>query len=233
MYSRTERQAAGPATPFFVVRNVEEMMGRPYASTLPPYDPLSDPALAKYWQRKFQWMLPVDAPPESGRRRRAQSAGGAAAGGGGRLVYQVTVRTGDATPAGSRTPRGITLFGTKSLVKQQLEGTFAPGSTVTCQVYTDPLGPLQKIKIEHAGHSARDAWYVESVTVTTPKGKVYQFDCQMWLSAFHGDRKLARTLVPMRGHGGSGGDLAGTGSVEYDVEVFTGDVPRAGTDANV
>lgn len=201
---------------------VEEMVGRPDSrGSLPPYDPLSDPALANYWARKFGWAmstappLPLPAATNSHARRRPQSATAPLGASSGQRFYTVTVRTGPRTPGDSPVQRYVTLFGAKGTsARQPLAGKFGPGSVTQCRVPTGAIGPLQKIKLEHSGRTQRDAWFVESVMVVTTKGKHYSFDCEQWLSAFHGDQRLARVLTVTATHG-----TGAAGSSTYDIEV--------------
>jgi hypothetical protein len=71
------RSTGVPRDTFLVKTSVDDMMNRPYSRTgvrsvpslslahvhsctsqaLPPYDPLSDPALQGYWMRKFGWAM--------------------------------------------------------------------------------------------------------------------------------------------------------------------------------
>lgn len=235
---RVKSQSTGSA---LVLRKttVEEMMGRTGGGI--HYDPMSDPALAGYYARKFGWTVAAQ-PPSGGARgaggpaRPRGSAGGRtkkkpAAKSKGSTEYTVQVVTSRKSRSASASEKTILIFGVDGKSKKILLSApgvhFKAGATDTFHVKAGRLGDLLKVKVTNESQRRADSWHLDHVVISRGKGKTakrWKFPCDKWLSAEEGDRKCSRTLLATK--------VAASKPV-YDVDVYTADKRGAGTDANV
>jgi len=90
---------------------------------------------------------------------------------------------------------------------------------------------VQKIRIGHDNKGLTPAWYLDNISISNAADptKVLEFNCDRWLARDEDDKMIVRELVPA----GDEATLHTPGAVQYTVEVHTGDVKYAGTDANV
>ncbi|XP_074659812.1 lipoxygenase homology domain-containing protein 1-like [Tubulanus polymorphus] len=212
-------------------------------SSLPDYNPLHDPHLQDYYEKRFARAL-LSAQQKQTLRRRASSiisaAGGADAGKKGKqkiALYKVAVTTGDRKAAGTDARVFIQLKGTKNrmpkirLFKKTTASKdprkdpfkFARGTTHIFKVKANELGELKSCVIEHDGLEKKHSWFLESVeVVNVTTGTSWMFLCQQWLSLHEADCQLSRELFAKKSI-----------KTEYEVTVVTGDGIGAGTDANV
>ncbi|XP_060075241.1 uncharacterized protein LOC132554929 [Ylistrum balloti] len=118
--------------------------------------------------------------------------------------YQIYVRTGNRTgaSASSNIEVKLTMYGNKGRTKEfVLQDSkrhlvmFQRGKEDLFVLACHHVGKLRQIKIGHDRTSLRDAWYLEGVTVYDMYDKrIYEFNCERWLSAHDGDRKTYRVL---------------------------------------
>eukprot|EP00049_Salpingoeca_infusionum_P008102 m.131391 g.131391 ORF g.131391 m.131391 type:complete len:2461 (+) comp13915_c0_seq1:231-7613(+) len=103
------------------------------------------------------------------------------------------------------------------------------------------VGTINKIRIAHDNKGGAAAWHLDKVEIhLTSSNKVFTFQCGEWLSKKKGNRRISVELPIHTIEKVVNGervveetfDIADQKTL-YKVEVFTGDVFGAGTDANV
>ncbi|XP_033890281.3 lipoxygenase homology domain-containing protein 1-like [Acipenser ruthenus] len=228
-----------------------------HMDTFPQYSPLNDPHLFDYYARRFGLQV-TPRPPLSAKRPKSApldrfqgsqasiTRSGSVTGG--KVLYKVTVKTGDKKNAGTDAKVYLRMkglkgkFNKKRLFKSSGSDKYAETSTFqfsrgschTFKVYGPEIGDIKNIILEHDGLEKQQAWYVEELSViNTVRDKSWCFPCKSWLSLFHTDCQLSRTFTPA-----GKTDLALAGkthpkSTVYEVVTITGDVRGAGTDANI
>ncbi|KAL4225448.1 Lipoxygenase y domain-containing protein 1 [Mactra antiquata] len=218
---------------------VQRGMGAP----LPPYDPLGDPHLAEYFERRFGAIQAV-ARRRGGRPSSAPSSRSRVTGkklkadaGEGPILYKVFVTTADKKGASTDAKVFISLKGTKSKItrvrltkkagsvksNKGVSFKFSKGTTHMFKVRGPELGHIKSLVMEHDGIKKEDGWYLQEVEiVNTKRKKSWLFMCNTWLSLHHSDGHTKREFFP---HLGS--------KTDYEVAVVTGDKQNAGTDSNV
>ena len=144
--------------------------------------------------------------------------------------YTIRVRTGDVKGAATFADVLISLYGENgSLEDLELDEfgfDFRRGqsSAFSIELARD-LGELKSIRIRHDNTDLFAPWYLEDITVTRTGGGAESqsryFLCNGWLSKEEG---LERTLEPVP---------CRTGTMVYEISLRTGDVARAGTNADV
>lgn len=151
------------------------------------------------------------------------------------LVYALEVHTGDVRGAGTTANVFITLEGTKnSSSKQQISGGEGGGfdrasvvkTEVTCP--TD-LGRVRRLVIGHDNSGFGSDWFLDHVVVYAQSDsdeKLY-FGCGQWLSRTQGDGLIERALDP------SPSPTPHLLRHAYRMDIFTGTMRGAGTDANI
>jgi hypothetical protein len=125
--------------------------------------------------------------------------------------------------------------------------SFAKNSTAVFSVDGIDVGDLVEVRIGHDDKSPGAAWFLENVAVRINRPKVgidpntYHFPCNSWLSTNSTWKTLLADSVSESSEGGAivtaatatPGDKAQASGHTYRIEVLTGDVDRAGTDARV
>lgn len=145
------------------------------------------------------------------------------------------MHTGDVRGAGTAANVFVTLEGTHGSSSKQLlppgeGGGFDRASIVRGVVKSQMvLGRIKKLVIGHDNSGFGSDWFLDHVVLypqTDPDEKIY-FGCGQWLSRTQGDGLIERALEPrpyptpqLPRH-------------SYKVEVVTGAMRGAGTDANV
>lgn len=106
------------------------------------------------------------------------------------------------------------------------------------------IGRLIKAKVRSDNKGIASSWFLGHIEVEDPKRKeVVYFPCQNWLSTKEGDGLLCRELIPVdrslkdeitksKSLSVIAAEIA-TAKTVYTVNVYTGDLFKAGTDANV
>ena len=106
------------------------------------------------------------------------------------------------------------------------------------------VGELVELRIGHDDKSPSAAWYLESVAVRISRPKTgidpftYHFPCSSWLSTSTTWKTLVAESASENATRGDGGgsdtqSASGNHGHTYRVEVLTGDIDKAGTDARV
>uniref|UniRef100_A0A3Q3IQT0 PLAT domain-containing protein n=1 Tax=Monopterus albus TaxID=43700 RepID=A0A3Q3IQT0_MONAL len=143
-----------------------------------------------------------------------------------KIIYEVTVITGDVQNAGTDTQIFMTVFGangsTEEMLLQKNEDRFERGHEDTFKMEINDIAPLRKMRLRIDGSGSRPDWFLDKVK------EVSEFTYEDWLSRTRGPK---RTMICEMA-----AVVDGEMMVElttYIVQVKTSDVSRAGTDANV
>ncbi|XP_030598877.1 lipoxygenase homology domain-containing protein 1 [Archocentrus centrarchus] len=149
-----------------------------------------------------------------------------------KVIYEVTVVTGDVQNAGTDTQIFMTVFGangsTQEMLLQKNEDRFERGQEDTFNMEIDDVAPLRKMRLRIDGSGSRPDWFLDKVimrNLTTEEVSVFTYE--EWLSRTHGSKK---TMIC---------EMAAVVDEEmmvevttYIVQVKTSDIAGAGTDAN-
>uniref|UniRef100_A0A3Q2XV35 Lipoxygenase homology PLAT domains 1 n=1 Tax=Hippocampus comes TaxID=109280 RepID=A0A3Q2XV35_HIPCM len=171
------------------------------------------------------------------------------------VPYELKIYTSDVFGAGTDADVFIVLYGQKGVCTlQKVCRLFTPTVCILCQL-EDVGDIIEKIRVGHDNRGSNSGWHLDKVEIRRllRKGKVTTiFPCERWLAKSEDDGETVRELVPsdiiteklLRG-----GTLKRTEtevedaleselkpqirSHTYQVSVRTGDMYKAGTDANV
>ncbi|CAN9504554.1 unnamed protein product [Ophioblennius macclurei] len=150
-----------------------------------------------------------------------------------KVIYEVTVVTGDVQNAGTDTQIFMSVFGVNGSTEEMLlcknEDRFERGQEDTFNMEVDDIAPLRKMRIRVDGSGSRPDWFLDKVIMRhLSTEEVCVFSYEEWLSRTLGLRK---TLIC---------EMAAVVDEEvmvelttYVVQVKTSDSAGAGTDANV
>uniref|UniRef100_A0AAV2IX71 PLAT domain-containing protein n=1 Tax=Knipowitschia caucasica TaxID=637954 RepID=A0AAV2IX71_KNICA len=150
-----------------------------------------------------------------------------------KVIYEVTVVTGDVQNAGSDTNIFMSVFGingsTEEMLLQKNEDRFERGQEDTFNMEIDDIAPLRKMRIRIDGLGSRPDWFLDKVIMRNLKTEeVSVFTYEDWLSKTQGPK---RTLIC---------EMAAMVDEEmmveettYIIQVKTSDISGSGTDANV
>ena len=149
--------------------------------------------------------------------------------------FVLEVHTGDVRGAGTSANVFVTLEGSKgSSSKQQVQGGegggFERGGVVRGEIQCQgDIGRVKRLVIGHDNSGFGSDWFLDQVVLypsSDPQDRLY-FLCGQWLSRTQGDGLIERTLE------GSENPRAQDPGKCYLVEVVTGAMRGAGTEANV
>uniref|UniRef100_A0A670JIB8 Lipoxygenase homology PLAT domains 1 n=1 Tax=Podarcis muralis TaxID=64176 RepID=A0A670JIB8_PODMU len=150
-----------------------------------------------------------------------------------KILYEVTVVTGDVSHAGTDAGIFIVLFGSNGCSEEmQLEKNgvrFEIGQKDTFIMEIPDIAPLRKMRIRTDGEGCRPDWFLEQITMknlTTQEVTVFAYN--EWLSTQWGDNLTLEWEIPAVID-----DEQMMDYTEYTIQVKTSDVGAAGTDANV
>mmetsp|Transcript_22009 Transcript_22009/g.66009 ORF Transcript_22009/g.66009 Transcript_22009/m.66009 type:complete len:2411 (+) Transcript_22009:238-7470(+) len=172
-------------------------------------------------------------------------------------TYEVTIKTGDKAKAGTTAEVSCELMGHSisngsSHVRPTTTGllhlpskpeSFEKGVTAVMSVKALDIGELVEVRIGHDDKSAAAAWFLESISIRIQRPtsgidpRTYNFECNSWLSTNSTWKTLIADSVTDSSSQGAiahddGRDMNSHGHT-YRLEILTGDVDRAGTDARV
>ncbi|XP_030623777.1 lipoxygenase homology domain-containing protein 1 [Chanos chanos] len=150
-----------------------------------------------------------------------------------KVIYEVTVVTGDVQHAGTDTQIFLTVFGangsTEEILLDKYEDRFERGQEDTFNLEIEDIAPLKKMRVRIDGSGSRPDWFLDKIilrNLQTDEEAVFSYE--EWLSRSRGPK---RTLVC---------EMAAVIDDEemveittYTIQVKTSDVSGAGTDANV
>ncbi|KAM9307093.1 lipoxygenase homology domain-containing protein 1 [Pholidichthys leucotaenia] len=150
-----------------------------------------------------------------------------------KVIYEVTVVTGDVQNAGTDTLIFMSVFGvngsTEEMLLQKNEDRYERGQEDTFSMEIDDIAPLRKMRLRIDGSGSRPDWFLDKVimrNLTTEEVAVFTYE--EWLSRTHGPK---RTMIC---------EMAAEVDEEvmvelttYTIQVKTSDISGAGTDAKV
>ncbi|XP_023816876.1 lipoxygenase homology domain-containing protein 1 [Oryzias latipes] len=150
-----------------------------------------------------------------------------------KVIYEVTVETGDVQGAGTDTQIYMSVFGangsTEEMLLEKNEDRFERGQEDTFNMEIDDIAPLRKMRIRIDGSGSRPDWFLDKVIMRDlSTEEVSVFTYEDWLSKTRGPK---RNMIC---------EMAAVVDEEvmveittYIVQVKTSDIAGAGTDANV
>jgi hypothetical protein len=152
------------------------------------------------------------------------------------MQYKVLVRTGDRRAGGTSARVFMNIIGAEGETGDRpldsKRSNFSRGAEDEFIIEAVDIGEIQKIRIGHDNKGMTPGWYFEGADVintSVEPPQSWNFKCDRWLARDEDDKQIVREVAPF------GDDMAqpSAGAVQYTVEVYTGDVRYAGTDANV
>eukprot|EP00854_Cymbomonas_tetramitiformis_P003095 gene3095-3928_t len=153
------------------------------------------------------------------------------------VTYNITVYTTDKRGAGTDATVFVELHGDKGNVGwtriENSKNNFERGAIDEFTITGSDVGKFTSLGVKHDNSGFGPGWHLQQIEVRSGStGELGSFPCNNWLDRTEGDKKTERHLLVGVGEEGSapvGPDQA----CRYKVEVFTGNVFGAGTDANV
>ncbi|XP_075875519.1 lipoxygenase homology domain-containing protein 1 [Nelusetta ayraudi] len=150
-----------------------------------------------------------------------------------KVVYSVTVVTGDTQDAGTDTKIFLTVFGANGSTEEMLlpknQDRFERGQEDTFSLEIDDIAPLKKIRVRIDGSGSRPDWFLDSILMRNlSTEEVYLFTYEDWLSKSKGPKRVKVCELPAVVD-----DEEMVEKTTYIIQVQTSDVGGAGTDANV
>ncbi|XP_035377622.1 lipoxygenase homology domain-containing protein 1-like [Electrophorus electricus] len=150
-----------------------------------------------------------------------------------KVIYEVTVVTGDVQHAGTDTQIYMTVFGmygtSEEILLPKLEDRFERGQNDTFNLEIEDIAPLRKMRVRTDGTGSRPDWFLDKVVLhNLETDEEATFTCEEWLSHTYGP---ARTLVCEMPAVIDEEEMVER--TTYTISVKTSDAARAGTDANV
>ncbi|MBN3300355.1 LOXH1 protein, partial [Amia calva] len=114
-----------------------------------------------------------------------------------KVVYEVTVVTGDTPSAGTDANIFMTVFGANGSSEEMRlpknEDRFERGQEDTFNLEIDDIAPLKKIRVRTDGTGSRPDWFLDKITIRNlSSDEVWDFSYNEWLSKSKGPK---RTLV--------------------------------------
>ncbi|KAF7667477.1 hypothetical protein LDENG_00061370 [Lucifuga dentata] len=150
-----------------------------------------------------------------------------------KVVYETTVTTGDIQYAGTDTNIFLAVYGANGSTEEMLlpknKDRFERDQEDTFNLETDDIAPLKKIRVWIDGTGSRPDWFLDKIVMRNLiTEEVYEFTYENWLSKSKGPK---RTKVCELAAVVNGEEMVDT--TTYIINVQTGDVGGAGTDANI
>ncbi|XP_064032385.1 lipoxygenase homology domain-containing protein 1 [Pogoniulus pusillus] len=150
-----------------------------------------------------------------------------------KVLYEVTVVTGDTENGGTDASIFMTVFGSNGNTEEmQLEKNgvrFERGQEDSFIMEIADIAPLRKMRIRTDGKGTRPHWFLERITLKNlTNQEVATFTYGEWLSKLKNDRGSLECEMPAVIN-----DEQMMEDTTYTLQVKTSDVGGAGTDANV
>ncbi|XP_036363166.1 lipoxygenase homology domain-containing protein 1-like isoform X1 [Octopus sinensis] len=148
--------------------------------------------------------------------------------------YEIHVKTGNVRGAGTDANVFLQMFGSKNntdkiplVSSENLRNLFERDRIDIFKRELTNIGQIKKIKISHDNSQLSAGWFLDSVFIKVPsEGKHYMFDCFRWLAVDEEDGQTEVVLEPSV--------LENRDKAEpCEVTLWTGNVPNAGTNANI
>ncbi|XP_078332217.1 lipoxygenase homology domain-containing protein 1-like isoform X5 [Crassostrea virginica] len=151
-----------------------------------------------------------------------------------KTTYNVYVKTGDVSKAGTDANVHLKIFGEKGdtgiLRLENAESTsnkFERNRTDHFVLHAEDIGKIKRIRIGHDGANFGSGWFLDEVRIDIPShGQQYVFACHRWLDKSEEDGEIEIELEPSFKE-------EREKKIPYEVTVWTSDISKAGTDANV
>ncbi|GAB1599835.1 lipoxygenase homology domain-containing protein 1 isoform X2 [Argonauta hians] len=149
-------------------------------------------------------------------------------------TYEVHVKTGNIRGAGTDANVFLQILGSKNDTEEiplktpeNSTDPFERGRIDIFKLELRNIGEIKKIKIGHDNSQLGAGWFLDTVLIKIPsQGKKYWFDCFRWLAV---DEDDGQTQVILEAS-----TLEQRDKVDpYEVTLWTGDVPNAGTNSNI
>uniref|UniRef100_A0A8C2Q311 Lipoxygenase homology domains 1a n=1 Tax=Cyprinus carpio TaxID=7962 RepID=A0A8C2Q311_CYPCA len=150
-----------------------------------------------------------------------------------KVIYQVTVITGDVQHAGTDTQIYMTVFGvygtSEEMLLPKLEDRFERGQKDTFNLEIEDIAPLRKMRVRIDGSGSRPDWFLDKMELhNLQTDEVALFTYEEWLSRSYGPKRTLICEMPAVINDEEMVELT-----TYIVSVKTSDVTAAGTDANL
>ncbi|XP_060788698.1 lipoxygenase homology domain-containing protein 1 [Neoarius graeffei] len=150
-----------------------------------------------------------------------------------KVVYEITVVTGDTQYAGTDTNIFITVFGangsTEEILLPKNDDRFERGQEDTFNLEIDDIAPLKKLRVCIDGTGCRPDWFLDKIIMRNPiTEEVSVFTYEDWLSKMKGPKTTKVCELPAVMD-----DEEMVKKTTYIIQVKTSDIAGAGTDANV
>ncbi|KAI7798290.1 putative lipoxygenase homology domain-containing protein 1-like [Triplophysa rosa] len=150
-----------------------------------------------------------------------------------KVIYEVTVVTGDTQNAGSDTNIFITVFGANGSSEEMLlsknEDRFERGQEDTFNLEIDDIAPLKKLRVRIDGTGSRPDWFLDKMIMRNlSTEEICVFTYENWLSKTKGPKRTKVCELPAVVD-----DEEMVENTTYTIQVKTSDAAGAGTDANV
>ncbi|XP_014324136.2 lipoxygenase homology domain-containing protein 1 [Xiphophorus maculatus] len=150
-----------------------------------------------------------------------------------KVIYELTVVTGDVQNAGTDTKIFMSVFGangsTEEILLRKNEDRFERGQEDTFNMEIDDIAPLKKMRLRIDGSGSRPDWFLDKVIMRDlSTEEVYVFTYEEWLSRTRGPKRTMICEMPAVVD-----DEVMVELTTYIIQVKTSDVSGAGTDANV
>uniref|UniRef100_A0A3Q3AH36 Lipoxygenase homology PLAT domains 1a n=1 Tax=Kryptolebias marmoratus TaxID=37003 RepID=A0A3Q3AH36_KRYMA len=145
-----------------------------------------------------------------------------------KIIYEVTVVTGDVQNAGTDTQIFMSVFGANGSTEEMLlakNEDFERGQEDTFNMEIDDIEPLRKLRLRVDGSGSRPDWFLDQRNLTTEELSVFTYE--EWLSRTRGPKRTMICEMPAVVNEEVMVELT-----TYTIQVKTSDV-AAGTDANV
>ncbi|KAG7271688.1 hypothetical protein CRUP_025549 [Coryphaenoides rupestris] len=150
-----------------------------------------------------------------------------------KVVYEITVATGDTQYAGTDTNIFLTVYGangsTEEMRLPKNGDRFERGQEDTFNIEVDDIAPLKKIRLRIDGTGSRPDWFLDNILMRNLITEdVYTFSYENWLSRTRGPKrtKVCELAAVVD-------DEEMVDRTTYTIQVATSDIGGAGTDANV
>uniref|UniRef100_A0AAR2KCT6 PLAT domain-containing protein n=1 Tax=Pygocentrus nattereri TaxID=42514 RepID=A0AAR2KCT6_PYGNA len=150
-----------------------------------------------------------------------------------KVIYEVTVVTGDVQHAGTDSQIYVTVFGTygtsEEILLPKLEDRFERGQSDTFNLELEDIAPLRKMRVRIDGTGSRPDWFLDKIILhNLETDDEAMFTYEEWLSRTYGSKHTLVCEMPAV--------IDEEEMVEltiYTISVKTSDASGAGTDANV
>ncbi|XP_016146449.1 LOW QUALITY PROTEIN: lipoxygenase homology domain-containing protein 1-like [Sinocyclocheilus grahami] len=150
-----------------------------------------------------------------------------------KVIYEVTVITGDVQHAGTDTQIYMTVFGvygtSEEMLLPKLEDRFERGQKDTFNLEIEDIASLRKMRVRIDGSGSRPDWFLDKIELhNLQTDEVALFTYEEWLSRSYGPKRTLLCEMPAVINDEEMVELT-----TYTVSVKTSDVTAAGTDANL